>query len=193
MLDLILAIIESEVEQGLCGDFEPPPALPTVDSDSESDLELVPDDNLSSDDERFDDEIGPALDDSDSEPDDAPAPKNSKSVKPKPAPPPAETLDLKDPTSVLRHVFNHTSFRPGQAWAINRVLGGQRSLLVAATGGGKSLAYALPAMMLPGVTIVVSPLIALAADQQQRLPPRVASASLTGSLTQAEHAVLIDD
>ena len=61
----------------------------------------------------------------------------------------------------LESNFKFTSFRPGQEWAVNRCIDGQRSLLVAATGTGKSLCYALPAALLDGLTIVVSPLISL--------------------------------
>ncbi|GMH66345.1 hypothetical protein TL16_g04408, partial [Triparma laevis f. inornata] len=87
----------------------------------------------------------------------------------------------------------HSDFRPGQAWAINRVLGRQRSLLVAATGGGKSLCYALPSALLPGVTIVVSPLISLMEDQLSRLPPRISAASLSGPMSKSETAIVIED
>jgi len=93
----------------------------------------------------------------------------------------------------LNSVFCHCDFRPGQAWAINRCLGKQRSMLVMATGGGKSLTYALPASLSPGVTIVVSPLISLMQDQLRHLPPRVPAATLSGNLTATETATIIDD
>ncbi|GMH82374.1 hypothetical protein TrST_g12566 [Triparma strigata] len=99
----------------------------------------------------------------------------------------------RDPATLLKSHFHHDSFRPGQAWAINRVLGRQRSLLVAATGGGKSLCYALPSALLPGVTIVVSPLISLMEDQLSRLPPRISAASLSGPQSKAETAIIISD
>ena len=97
------------------------------------------------------------------------------------------------PLTVLREYFHHSSFLPGQAWAINRVLSSNSSFLVASTGGGKSLCYALPALILPGLTIVVSPLISLMEDQIRRLPPSCISATLSGSLTKAEQAVVVDD
>jgi hypothetical protein len=62
---------------------------------------------------------------------------------------------------VLFSVFGYRTFRPGQEWAIQRCLNQKQSLLVAPTGFGKSLCYALPALMLDGLTIVVSPLISL--------------------------------
>jgi len=61
--------------------------------------------------------------------------------------------------------FGHSSFRPGQREAIDLLLDGGKLLLIAPTGGGKSLTYQLPASVLPGTTLVVSPLIALMHDQ----------------------------
>jgi superfamily II DNA helicase RecQ len=61
----------------------------------------------------------------------------------------------------LKEYFGYNSFRDGQEWAILRCLNHQRSLLVAPTGFGKSLCYALPAALMDGVCIVVSPLISL--------------------------------
>lgn len=63
--------------------------------------------------------------------------------------------------SSLRSIFGHSHFREGQEWAIERCLAGQKSLLVAPTGFGKSLCYALPATLMDGVCVVVSPLISL--------------------------------
>ena len=61
--------------------------------------------------------------------------------------------------------FGFEAFRPGQREAIETLLEVGRLLLVAPTGGGKSLIYQLPASFLPGTTLVVSPLIALMQDQ----------------------------
>ena len=61
--------------------------------------------------------------------------------------------------------LGHARFRPGQEEAIEELLDDRRLLLVAPTGGGKSLCYQLPALLLPGTTIVISPLIALMRDQ----------------------------
>jgi ATP-dependent DNA helicase RecQ len=75
------------------------------------------------------------------------------------------------------------SFRPGQREAVETLLSSGRLLLVAPTGGGKSLVYQLPAAILPGTTIVVSPLIALMHDQVLALEDRgVASTYLAGTL-----------
>lgn len=65
--------------------------------------------------------------------------------------------------------FGITKFRPGQALAIRNVLAGIDTLAIMPTGAGKSLCYQLPALELPGVTLVVSPLIALMKDQHDKL------------------------
>jgi len=79
--------------------------------------------------------------------------------------------------------FGFESFRPGQREAIETLLSHGRVLLVAPTGGGKSLTYQLPAAILPGTTIVVSPLIALMHDQVLALEDRgVPSTYLAGTL-----------
>ncbi len=69
----------------------------------------------------------------------------------------------------LKQYFGHDTFLPGQREVIEHVLGGRDSLILMPTGGGKSLTYQLPALLLPGLTIVVSPLIALMQDQVDRL------------------------
>ena len=65
--------------------------------------------------------------------------------------------------------LGHAEFRPGQREAIEGLLDDHRLLLVAPTGGGKSLCYQLPALLFPGTTVVVSPLIALMRDQVDAL------------------------
>lgn len=57
------------------------------------------------------------------------------------------------PASALRRVFGHEAFREGQEWGVERAMSGLPSLLVLATGTGKSLAYQLPALLLPGITV----------------------------------------
>jgi len=68
--------------------------------------------------------------------------------------------------------FGHSSFRPGQEEIIERVLKGENTLAILATGGGKSVTYQLPALLLPGIAVVVSPLISLMIDQVQQLRTR---------------------
>ncbi|MGH8057714.1 MAG: DEAD/DEAH box helicase, partial [Candidatus Entotheonellia bacterium] len=65
----------------------------------------------------------------------------------------------------LAEVFGFGSFRPGQREVIEHLLQGQHTLAILPTGSGKSLCYQLTAQMLPGMTLVISPLIALMQDQ----------------------------
>src|SRR5690349_8571403 len=65
--------------------------------------------------------------------------------------------------------FGHRDFQKGQWQPINAALDGHDALVVMPTGSGKSLIYQLPALMLEGLTVVVSPLIALMKDQQDKL------------------------
>ncbi|MFL5803954.1 MAG: RecQ family ATP-dependent DNA helicase [Roseiflexaceae bacterium] len=79
----------------------------------------------------------------------------------------------------LREHFGYDSFRPGQAAVIAQVLRGEPTLAVLPTGAGKSLTYQLPALLLPGATLVLSPLIALMKDQIDNLPPALAACATT--------------
>jgi len=78
---------------------------------------------------------------------------------------PLAAPEAADPLSVLRTVFGFSSFRPGQREVIDAVLAGRDCIAVMPTGAGKSLTYQLPARMLPGTVLVVSPLISLMKDQ----------------------------
>jgi ATP-dependent DNA helicase RecQ len=71
--------------------------------------------------------------------------------------------------STLRERFGHLKFRTGQWEPIKAVLEGRDALVVMPTGSGKSIVYQLPALLMPGLTVVVSPLIALMKDQQDKL------------------------
>jgi ATP-dependent DNA helicase RecQ len=85
-----------------------------------------------------------------------------------------------DLDAALRRL-GYESFRPGQREAIETLLGLGRLLLVAPTGGGKSLTFQLPAVLLPGTTLVISPLVALMNDQVRALEARGVSATLLAS------------
>src|SRR5712692_7245147 len=74
-------------------------------------------------------------------------------------------------TALHRH-FGHTSFRPGQDDLVRAVMDGHDVLAVMPTGSGKSLGFQLPAVLLPGTTLVVSPLISLMKDQVDELNRR---------------------
>jgi ATP-dependent DNA helicase RecQ len=90
-----------------------------------------------------------------------------------PSPPMSATTDTHDLEQVLRARFQLTSFRAWQREAIEALLGEPgRVLVVAPTGGGKSLTYQLPATVLSGVTLVISPLVALMEDQVRALAAR---------------------
>ena len=96
--------------------------------------------------------------------------------------------------NTLQEVFGFSSFRPGQAQAVDCLLAGQSVLAVFPTGGGKSLCYQLPALLLDGMTLVVSPLIALMKDQIDFLVSKgVRAARLDSSLSADESRQVWDD
>src|SRR4051812_24231351 len=89
-----------------------------------------------------------------------------------------------DPETVLHQRFGLASFRPGQREVIDALVEHRAALAVFPTGAGKSLCYQLPALLFEGVTLVVSPLIALMKDQIDFLTGRgVPAARLDGSLS----------
>jgi len=91
-----------------------------------------------------------------------------------------------DPLGELRRHFGHREFREGQEQIVAAVLGGRDVLAVMPTGSGKSLGYQLPAVMLPGTTLVVSPLISLMKDQMDELNRRGIPSRALHSMLSAE-------
>jgi ATP-dependent DNA helicase RecQ len=94
-----------------------------------------------------------------------------------------------DPLQVLRDVFGYAAFRGPQQQIVEHVIGGGSALVLMPTGGGKSLCYQIPALCRPGLTVVVSPLIALMEDQVEALRQAgVRAAALHSSLEAGEAA-----
>ena len=99
---------------------------------------------------------------------------------------------MENPHSILKKVFGYDSFRPGQEQIVSRLLAGQDVLAVMPTGAGKSICYQVPALLLPGITIVVSPLVSLMKDQVGALVQAgVAAAFLNNSLTDNQKALML--
>ena len=163
---------QSGLARGLCREGEHTAAAATYDDDDDDD----------DDEEEL--EIGVEDDDggdsSDNE-DDSDDGDNDDNGGIEQGPPASDAVSL-----ALRGSFGFSAYRPGQRWAVDRCLRSQSSLLVMPTGAGKSLCYMLPAMLLPGVTVVVSPLIALMQDQMQKLPVHLPGAVMGGKMSTYE-------
>src|SRR5947199_10666998 len=87
----------------------------------------------------------------------------------------------------LKEQFGHDTFRTGQRHIIEHILVGRDAFVLMPTGGGKSLTYQLPAILLPGLAIVISPLIALMHDQVDRLRANgIAATFINSSLSSSE-------
>ena len=99
---------------------------------------------------------------------------------------------METPHSILKKFFGYDSFRPGQEQIVQRLLTGQDVLAVMPTGAGKSICYQVPALLLPGITLVVSPLVSLMKDQVGALVQAgVAAAFLNNSLTDNQKALML--
>ena len=95
---------------------------------------------------------------------------------------------MNQPEKLLQQYFGHASFRTGQKQAIDAILSGRDVLAVMPTGAGKSVCYQISALLLRGVTIVISPLISLMKDQVGTLNQSgIHAAFLNSSLTQGQY------
>ena len=98
-------------------------------------------------------------------------------------------MESRSPLAVLKTRFGYDSFRPLQEEIVANVLAGRDSLVLMPTGGGKSICYQLPALLLDGITLVVSPLIALMKDQTDALNANgIAARFINSSLEPQEMA-----
>jgi ATP-dependent DNA helicase RecQ len=97
------------------------------------------------------------------------------------------------PESILKSTFGYDTFKPLQSEIINNVLARRDTLVIMPTGGGKSLTYQVPALMFDGLTVVVSPLIALMKDQVEQLRALgVSAVFLNSSLSPEEYQTNMD-
>src|SRR6184192_4144231 len=90
-------------------------------------------------------------------------------------------MSIEKAREILKHRFGYDSFRMNQERAIETVLTGQDCVLLMPTGGGKSLCYQIPALLFDGLTVVISPLIALMKDQVDALRVNGIAASFLNS------------
>ncbi len=94
---------------------------------------------------------------------------------------------------ILQHYFGHQSFRNQQEEVIDAILEHQDVLMILPTGGGKSLCYQLPSLMMDGVTVVVSPLLALMHDQVVALRENGISSAMLSSMQSIEESKEIEE
>ena len=103
------------------------------------------------------------------------------------------TLTQTSALPLLRDIFGYDAFRPGQEEIVDAVTAGENVLAIMPTGGGKSLCFQLPALMREGITVVISPLIALMRDQVRALQEAgVCAGALTSGNTEEETEAVWD-
>lgn len=99
-----------------------------------------------------------------------------------------------EPNQILKKYWNHDSFRSGQEQIIQSILDKKDTLALLPTGGGKSICFQIPALMMDGICIVVSPLIALMKDQVQNLNSKnIKAVAIYSGLTNSEIDIALDN
>ena len=95
---------------------------------------------------------------------------------------------MQEPRQALKEIFGYTDFKEGQEQAVQAILAGRDTLAIMPTGAGKSICYQLPALLMNGITLVISPLVSLMKDQVSALREAgVAAAFLNSSLSRGQY------
>ena len=106
----------------------------------------------------------------------------------------SKDLSRSTPLEVLRKVWGYDSFRPMQEEVIRSVLEGHDTLALMPTGGGKSMTFQIPALMLDGITLVITPLVALMQDQVQKLRSlHIHAQALYSGMSRGETLAVLDN
>ena len=101
---------------------------------------------------------------------------------------------MEHPLNILERYWNYTAFRPEQEAIINSVLEGEDTFVLLPTGGGKSLCFQIPALIKPGICIVISPLVALMKDQVKQLTDKgIKAMALTSGIDYNQLDTLLDN
>ena len=101
---------------------------------------------------------------------------------------------MRDKREVLKQYFGYDSFRPGQEQVVDALLEGKDALAVMPTGAGKSICFQVPALLMDGITLVISPLLSLMKDQVMTLVANgVAGAYLNSSLTERQYEKAVEN
>jgi ATP-dependent DNA helicase RecQ len=101
---------------------------------------------------------------------------------------------MNQPLDVLKAYWKHSAFRPTQEEIIQTILRGEDTFALLPTGGGKSICFQIPALLKPGICLVISPLVALMKDQVENLKNKnIKAIALTGGISAEETNNLLDN